>query len=55
MWVPLKENKHERDKGGVVDGIYLGFNYICLSDFLFANIVTPPPSPPPLSPRQLTS
>ena len=33
------------DTGGV-DKIYLVFDYICLSDFLFAHIVTPPPLPP---------
>jgi hypothetical protein len=31
-----------------VDGIYLAFDYICLSDFLFAHIVTPPSSLHPL-------
>ena len=35
------------NKGGV-DGIYLGFYYICLSDFLLTHIVTTPPPLPPL-------
>jgi hypothetical protein len=34
--------RHEGDKGRV-DGIYLAFDYICLSDFLFAHFVTPHP------------
>ena len=33
----------EGDKGGV-DRVYLTFDYISLSDFLFAHIVTPPHS-----------
>jgi hypothetical protein len=38
---------HEGDKGpGGADRIYLAFDYICLSDFLFAHIVTPSLSPP---------
>ena len=36
-----------RETRGGVDGIYVGLDYICLSDFLFAH-VTPPP--PPFSP-----
>ena len=39
---------NERDKGGV-HRIYLNFDYICLSDFLFGHILTPPP---PLTPHQ---
>jgi hypothetical protein len=31
------------------DGIYLAFDYICLSDVLIAHIVTPSPSLPPHS------
>jgi hypothetical protein len=41
-----RRRRHEEDKGGV-DGIYFAFDYICLSDFLFAHFVT---TPPPLSP-----
>jgi hypothetical protein len=37
---------HEGEKGGV-HGIYLAVDHICLSDCLFANIVTPPPFPFP--------
>ncbi len=33
---------HEGDKGGE-DGMYFDFDYICLSVFLIAHIVTPPP------------
>jgi hypothetical protein len=41
-WVLLRRKMHKGDKGGV-DGIYLTFDYISLSDFLFAHIVTRPP------------
>ena len=43
-YIPCTE-MHEGDKVGV-DGIYLASDYICLSDVLFAHIVTPPPPPP---------
>jgi hypothetical protein len=45
--VLLEEKRHEGHKGGV-NGIYLACHHICLSDFLFVHIVTPPPlcSPP---------
>jgi hypothetical protein len=38
-WVLLEE-KMNKTRGGV-DGIYLDFDDICLSDFLFAHIVNP--------------
>jgi hypothetical protein len=38
--------RHLGHSGGV-DGIYLVFCYICLSDFLFSHIVTTSPVPPP--------
>ena len=40
-----KRKRHKGSRGGL-DGIYLAFDYICLSDFSFSNIVTTPPLPP---------
>ena len=40
-----RSKRHEGDKGGV-DAIYFAFHYRCLSEFLFAHIVTPHPPLP---------
>ena len=42
-----RKKRNEGDKGGV-DGIYLAFDNICLSDFLFAHTSWNPPALSPL-------
>ena len=41
-----RRKRHDGDKGGV-DEIYLAFDHTCWNDFVFAHIVTTPPTHPP--------